>query len=56
MTYFYQKIYPYCKHKNDPEWENLIELEQKAVMQTFYIETGMIIFSDNKIDIVAHPS
>ena len=56
MTDFYQQIYPYWKHQNDPEWENLIELEQKAVMQTFYIETGMIIFSDNKIDIVAHPS
>lgn len=56
ITDFYQQIYPYWKHQNDPEWENLIELEQKAVMQTFYIETGMIIFSDNEIDIVAHPS
>lgn len=56
ITDFYQQIYPYWKHQNDPEWENLIELEQKAIMQTFYIETGMIIFSDNKIDIVAHPS
>ena len=44
---FYTKIYPHWKHKNDPEWKNLTELEQKTAMQTFCNETGMIIFDDD---------
>ena len=32
------------KDKNDPEWKNLTEPEQKVAMQTFCNETGMRIF------------
>ena len=41
---FYTQIYPYWKHQNDPEWENLTEPEQKEARQKFCNETGMIIF------------
>ena len=41
---FYTQIYPYWKHQNAPEWENLTEPKRKAVMQTFCNETDMIIF------------
>ena len=41
---FYLDIYITCKHKNDPKWESLTELEQKETMQKFCNETGMIIF------------
>ena len=54
ITDFYQQIYPYWKHQNDPEWKNLTELEQQAIIQTFYIETGMIFF-DNKGNLATIP-
>ena len=44
VTDFYTKIHPSWKHKNDPEWESLTELEQKETMQKFCNETDMIIF------------
>ena len=44
VTDFYTKIHPSWKHKNDPEWESLTELEQKETMQKFCNETGMRIF------------
>ena len=46
-TDFYTQIYPYWKHQNDPEWENLTEPEQKEAMQKFCNETRMIIFDDD---------
>lgn len=53
-TDFFTQIYPYWKHQNDPEWENLTEPEQKEAMQKFCNEKGMIIFDDDG-NIVAKP-
>lgn len=56
ITDFYTRIHPDWKHQNDPQWEHLpTEAEKKEAMQKFCNETGMIIFDDDKENIVAEP-
>lgn len=52
---FSRYIYPYWKQTDSQIWEKLTEPEQKAVMQTFCNETGMIIFDDKENAVVAKP-